>query len=148
MIRLNLGCSVDGYTSDCARNAVLVRPSADQQAIYDALHGAFDAVLEHLRPGGTLREVHAAAIKAMRSRGFDRYCRGHFGHGVGASVFVEEWPFIPADEMTEIEPQMVLAYETPYIRGLGAFTLEDQFNVGPQLVDACWTLSRELAICD
>ncbi|RWI16519.1 M24 family metallopeptidase [Mesorhizobium sp.] len=149
VIRLDLKCSVDGYTSDCARTAVLGRPSADQQAIYDALHSAFDAGLELLRPGGALREVHAAAIKAMRACGFDMYCRGHFGHGVGASLFVEEWPFIAADEMTAVEPQMVLAYETPwYIRGLGAFTLEDQFIVGQRSVDVCWTLPRELAICD
>ncbi|OWK20854.1 hypothetical protein AJ88_24835 [Mesorhizobium amorphae CCBAU 01583] len=69
---------------------------------------------------------------------------------LGASVFVEEWPFIAADETTEIEPGMVvLAYELPwYIRGLGAFMLEDKFIVGAQSVDACWTLSRELAICD
>ncbi|ESZ00221.1 hypothetical protein X737_39055 [Mesorhizobium sp. L48C026A00] len=85
----------------------------------------------------------------MHARGFDMYCRGHFGHGLGASVFVEEWPFIAADEPTEIEPGMVLAYELPwYIRGLGAFMLEDQFIVGAQSVDACWTLPRELAICD
>ncbi|ATU95234.1 M24 family metallopeptidase [Phyllobacterium zundukense] len=149
VIRLDLGCVVDGYTSDCARTAVLGWPSADQQAIYGALRNAFEAGLERLRPGVPLREVHATAMKTMHAQGFDMYCRGHFGHGLGASVFVEEWPFIAADETTEIEPGMVLAYELPwYIRGLGAFMLEDQFTVGARSVDAGWTLSRELAICD
>ncbi|QRM32798.1 aminopeptidase P family protein (plasmid) [Microvirga sp. VF16] len=40
VIRLDLGCVIDGYTSDCARTAVLGRPSADQRAIYDALRNA------------------------------------------------------------------------------------------------------------
>ncbi|WKL24678.1 M24 family metallopeptidase (plasmid) [Sinorhizobium meliloti] len=149
VIRLDLGCIVDGYTSDCARTAVLGQPSADQRAIYGALHNAFEAGLERLRPGVPLREVHAAAMKAMYCRGFDMYCRGHFGHGVGASIFVEEWPFIAADATTVIEAGMVLAYELPwYIRGLGAFMLEDQFVVGAQSVDTCWASPRELAICD
>ncbi|MDX0264271.1 M24 family metallopeptidase [Sinorhizobium medicae] len=149
VIRLDLGSIVDGYTSDCARTAVLGQPSADQRAIYAALHNAFEVGLEHLCPGIPLREVHGAAMKAMHDRGFDMYCRGHFGHGVGASIFVEEWPFIAAEESIAIETGMVLAYELPwYIRGLGAFMLEDQFVVGAQSVEACWTLPRELAICD
>lgn len=149
VIRLDLGCVVEGYTSDCARTAVVGRPSADQQAIYGALRNAFEAGLEQLRPGVPLQKVHATAMKTMHAHGFDMYCRGHFGHGLGASVFVEEWPFIAADESTPIEAEMVLAYELPwYIRGLGAFMLEDQFIVGAQSVDACWTLSRDLAICD
>ncbi|WP_244560040.1 M24 family metallopeptidase [Ensifer aridi] len=149
IIRLDLGCVVEGYTSDCARTAVLGPPSPDQQAIYDDLHHAFEIGLERLRPGVPLREVHATAMEAMHARGFDMYCRGHFGHGLGASVFVEEWPFIAADEATEIEAGMVLAYELPwYVRGLGAFMLEDQFIVGAQSVEACWRLSRKIAICD
>ncbi|UVC15504.1 M24 family metallopeptidase [Mesorhizobium onobrychidis] len=149
VIRLDLGCVVDGYTSDCARTAVLGRPSADQQAIYGALRIAFESGLERLRPGVPLREVYTTAMKTMHVQGFDMYCRGHFGHGVGASIFVEEWPFISADETTEIEPGMVLAYELPwYIRGLGAFMLEDQFIIGADSSEPCWSLSRELAICD
>lgn len=149
MIRLDLGCVIDGYTSDCARTAILGQPTADQKAIYDALRSAFEAGLKRLRPGLPLGEVHRTAMSAMHAQGFDMYCRGHFGHGVGASVFVEEWPFIAADEMTQIEPGMVLAYELPwYIRGLGAFMLEDQFTVGAQSIDACWSLSRELTVCD
>lgn len=149
VVRLDLGCLIDGYTSDCARTAVLGQPTPDQKTIYDALHNAFQAGLERLRPGVPLREVHRTAMSAMHAQGFDMYCRGHFGHGVGASVFVEEWPFIAADETVVVEPGMVLAYELPwYIRGLGAFILEDQFTVGMQSVDACWSLSRELTVCD
>lgn len=149
VIRLDVGCTVQGYTSDSARTAVIGQPSADQRAIYDALHKAFHRGLELLRPGIPLRAVHAAAMRSMHDDGFTMYCRGHFGHGVGASVFVEEWPFISADEPTEIEAGMVLAYELPwYIRGLGAFMLEDQFIIGADGADPCWSSSRDLAVCE
>ncbi|WEX08664.1 Xaa-Pro peptidase family protein [Chelativorans sp. AA-79] len=149
IIRLDLACAIDGYVSDCARTAVLGRPSEDQKAIHEALHNAFESGLELLRPGVALKEVHEAAMRSMHAQGFDMYCRGHFGHGVGASVFVEEWPFIAADETTEIEPGMVLSYELPwYVRGLGAFMVEDQFTIGRESIEACWALSRELLICD
>ncbi|CUX61670.1 Peptidase M24 [Agrobacterium genomosp. 5 str. CFBP 6626] len=149
IVRLDLACCIDGYVSDCARTAVIGRPSANQQAIYDALRTAFDAGAVLLRPGVALGDVFRAVMSSMHGQGFDMYRRGHFGHGVGASLFVEEWPFIAADEPTEIEPGMVLAYEVPwYIRGLGAFTIEDQFTIGRETSDPCWGLSRDLLICD
>jgi len=147
VVRLDLGCVVQGYTSDCARTIVLGEPDGDQKAIYDALHRSFHKGLELLRPGTPLRDVHTAAMKSMHESGFEMYGRGHFGHGVGASIFVEEWPFISADETTRIEEGMVLAYELPwYVRGLGAFMLEDQFIIGSNGPEPCWNLSRELVI--
>ena len=63
----------------------------------------------------------------MWDQGFETYARGHFGHGVGASIWSEEWPFISADSDAVLEPGMVMAFETPwYIDGLGGFIIEDQ----------------------
>ena len=56
--------------------------------------------------------------------------RGHFGHGIGYSVFSEQWPFIAADAGVPLEPNLVLAFEIPfYINGVGAFNLEDQILI-------------------
>ena len=66
----------------------------------------------------------------MWDAGFSTYGRGHFGHGVGASIWSEEWPFISADATAVAEPGMVLAFETPYyIKGLGGFIIEDQILI-------------------
>jgi Xaa-Pro dipeptidase len=66
----------------------------------------------------------------MWDGGFSTYNRGHFGHGVGASIWSEEWPFISADATALAEPGMVLAFETPYyIKGLGGFIIEDQILI-------------------
>lgn len=54
-----------------------------------------------------------------------------------------------SNETTEIEPGMVLPYEWPwYVRGLGAFMLENQFIIGADSSEPFWSLSRVLAICD
>jgi len=66
----------------------------------------------------------------MWDSGFETYGRGHFGHGVGSSIWSEEWPFISADATTQLETNMVLALETPwYINGLGGFIIEDQIMI-------------------
>ena len=130
LIKIDVGCVIDGYSSDGARTAVLGRAGVAERRVFDALHRAFDAGLALLRPGVALREVHGAVAHCMWDQGFTTYGRGHFGHGVGASIWSEEWPFISADATAEAEPGMVLAFETPYyIEGLGGFIIEDQLLV-------------------
>lgn len=68
--------------------------------------------------------------RTMWQQGFDSYGRGHFGHGVGSSIWSEEWPFISSRSDAVLEPGMVLAFETPwYIDGLGGFIIEDQLLI-------------------
>ena len=118
---------VSGYSSDGGRTAVLGAASPDAIRIYDALHRAFDIGFALLKPGTPLAEVYRATALSMWEAGFDTYNRGHFGHGVGASIWSEEWPFIAAGSDAVLEPDMVMAFETPwYIDGLGGLIIEDQ----------------------
>ena len=130
IIKIDTGCVIDGYSSDGARSAVLGRASPAATQVFDALHRAFDAGLALLQPGAILSAVYRAVAACMWDQGFETYGRGHFGHGVGASIWSEEWPFISADATAIAEPSMVLAFETPYyIKGLGGFIIEDQVLV-------------------
>ncbi|MCA0431785.1 MAG: Xaa-Pro peptidase family protein [Proteobacteria bacterium] len=130
LVKIDVGCVLGGYSSDGARTVALGKPSAEAQHIYDALHGAFEAGLPHFRPGTALREIHEKVASTMWNKGFETYGRGHFGHGVGASIWSEEWPFIGADSDAVLEPNMVMAFETPwYIDGLGGFIIEDQLLI-------------------
>ena len=80
-----------------------------------------------LAPGIALAEVHAVTQDAIRAAGFSGYTRGHFGHGLGAGLGSEEWPFISADATTVFEPGMVMAFECPwYITGVGGLIIENQ----------------------
>ena len=66
-------------------------------------------------------------------------------HGVGASVWSEEWPFIAADAKAVLEPGMVMAFETPwYIDGFGGFIIEDQVLITDDGCEVMAPMPREL----
>lgn len=129
-LKADMISDVDGYQADMSRNFVFGEPSEDQAKLHEIAEQAFEAGLERLRPGNKLADVHRAASEGLAAAGLRSYRRGHFGHGVGLSVFSEQWPFISADSDVEIEAGMVLAYEIPlYVEGLASFNLEDQFLI-------------------
>lgn len=129
-VKADMICTVDGYASDMSRNFALGIPSADQLELHAIAERAFEAGLAKLTPGRLLADVHRAATRCLEQDGIRSYRRGHFGHGVGHSVFSEQWPFISADSAVEIEAGMVLAFEIPlYVEGVASFNLEDQFLI-------------------
>jgi len=130
LIKADVGTLVDGYSSDGARTYAFGQPSGLAVDVSKALEAAFHAGLEQIRPDNLFGSVHAAMLQSMRRDGFGEYYRGHFGHAVGGSVGIEEWPFFSADNQEIIEADMVVALEAPfYGQGLGALMIEDQFLV-------------------
>jgi Xaa-Pro dipeptidase len=145
LIKIDVGTVVSGYSSDGARTVVLGEPSADATRIYDAIRRAFDAGFAMLKPGTRLADIYHAAATTMWDAGYDQYGRGHFGHGVGSSIWSEEWPFISATADAVLEPGMVMAFETPwYIHGLGGFIIEDQVLITADGCTVMAPLPREL----
>ena len=145
IIKIDVGCLIDGYSSDGARTAVFGSPHPEASRIFGALHRAFDVGFEMLLPGVPLAEVYKATAITMWNQGFEAYNRGHFGHGVGASIWSEEWPFISNDATAVAEPGMVLAFETPwYISGLGGFIIEDQILITETGCEVMAPSSRDL----
>jgi Xaa-Pro aminopeptidase len=130
LIKADVGTLVDGYSSDGARTFTHGLASPLSREIFKALENAFAVGLDELRPGNTFGAVHAAMLASMRKDGFAEYDRGHFGHSVGGSVGIEEWPFFSAGNQEIIQPNMVVALETPfYGQGIGALMIEDQFLI-------------------
>lgn len=145
IIKADVGCLIDGYSSDSARTFSFGAPDTVAQDIFSALETAFAAGLAAMRPGVTFGSVHAAILKEMRAAGYIEYHRGHFGHAVGANVGMEEWPFISADSEEMIEPGMVLALETPfYAKGVGALMIEDQILITGDGIEIMNTLPSTL----
>ncbi len=144
-VKADMVCAVDGYQADMSRNFVFGESSKLQHRLHEIAETAFERGLAALGPGHRLCDVHREVTEALAELGLPSYRRGHFGHGVGFSVFSEQWPFIAADCTDEIEPGMVLAYEIPlYVEGIGSFNLEDQFLItqsGPQSMN---TMPRRL----
>ena len=130
LIKVDVGCVVNGYTSDTGRTFVLGVPGTAQARLFDALMEGFIAGSELLRPSVPLGDVHHATLAAIRAAGFPGYSRGHFGHGLGAGLGSEEWPFISARSDVVLEPGMVMAFECPwYIDGLGGMIIENQLLI-------------------
>lgn len=145
LIKADVGTLVGGYSSDGARTFAHGPASPLARDIFKALENAFAAGLEQLRPGNTFGAVHAAMIASMRKDGFTEYYRGHFGHSVGGSVGIEEWPFFSSGNPEIILPNMVVALETPfYGQGLGALMIEDQFLIAETGAECMNTLPRTL----
>ncbi|PPJ45215.1 aminopeptidase P family protein [Rhizobium sp. KAs_5_22] len=145
LIKADVGTLVDGYSSDGARTFCFGPPAPLAQRIFAALENAFAAGLDVLKPGNRFGAVHAAMLASMRRDGFTEYFRGHFGHSVGGSVGIEEWPFFSANSPELILPGMVVALEAPfYAQGLGALMIEDQFLVTQDGVEPMNRLSRGL----
>ena len=127
IVKVDVGCLMGGYTSDSGRTFVLGDAPPLARHVHAALMAGFRAGMAVLGPGAPLSDVHRATQAAIRAAGLPGFTRGHYGHGLGASLGSEEWPFIAADSDVVAEPGMVLAFECPfYLTGLGGFIVEDQ----------------------
>jgi Xaa-Pro aminopeptidase len=145
LIKADVGTLVEGYSSDGARTFTYGPASSLALDVFKALETAFNAGLEQIRPGNSFGAIHRAMLSSMRRDGFGEYYRGHFGHSVGGSVGIEEWPFFSADNPEIIEVDMVVALEAPfYGQNFGALMIEDQFLVTPSGADCMNILPRGL----
>lgn len=131
VLKCDVGAVVGGYSADLARTVSIGPPARHAREVHAALLDGFRAGRAQFGPGRPLADIHAAAQTAVRAHGFATYSRGHFGHGLGASIWSEEWPYIAAQSADVLaEPGMVLAFELPYyIDGIGGFIIEDMMLI-------------------
>jgi Xaa-Pro aminopeptidase len=145
LIKADVGTLVEGYSSDSARTFVYGEASTLADDLDKILLDAFEAGLEQIRPGNTFGAVHDAVTTSIRRGGLRDYHRGHFGHSVGGSAGIEEWPFFSKGNEELIQPGMAVALETPfYGNGFGALMIEDQFLVTSDGTECMNSLPRGL----
>ena len=145
LIKFDCGVSLGGFYSDCGRTFAFGRATADQRRVHDALSEAHAAAREVMRPGTPISAVYRAADDVMQGRGFLGYSRGHYGHSIGLDTFVEEPPFISANEHSELRPGMLLCLETPYYSAsTGSYQIEDMILITENGHENFNTLSYEL----
>jgi Xaa-Pro dipeptidase len=145
LLRVDLGCTVDGYWADMARTAIVGEPDEEQQSRYDALAAGEQAQREFARAGVTAGELFDVAVRAVREHGaFPNYQRSHCGHGLG--IGAHEFPTLnPANRGVPIEENMVLCVETPYYElGWGGMMVEDIIVIGKHGNESLTKLPREL----
>ncbi len=148
LVKVDVGCLMGGYTSDSGRTFAVGAPSPRQAAVHAALMAGFRAGMSTLGPGVPLSQVHRATTAAIGAAGLPGYSRGHFGHGLGASLGSEEWPFLSATSPVLAEAGMVLAFECPfYVTGLGGFIIEDQVLITDAGAEPMNRLPHDLIAC-
>jgi len=146
IVKVDVGCIIDGYSSDTSRNFVGVAPSREQARLHAILEKAFAAGLERMGPGLPLAGVHQAVTRSLHQSGLAGFSRGHFGHGLGQSQFSEQWPFISATSHEVFEAGMVMAFEVPlYAGGVGGFNIESQFLITDNGVECMNRLPLQLS---
>ena len=145
LIKFDCGVAVGGFYSDCGRTFAYGRATADQRRIHDALAEAHAAAREVMQPGTSISTVYHAADEVMRAHGFPGYSRGHYGHSIGLDTFVEEPPFISANEHSELQPGMLLCLEAPYYSAsTGSYQIEDMILITETGHENFNTLSYDL----
>jgi Xaa-Pro aminopeptidase len=145
LVKVDVGCVIAGYSSDAGRTYAVGGASPLQRRLFGALAEAFAEGSAAIKPGNLLSDVFHAVQGGLARAGFPEFTRGHFGHGLGANVGSEEWPFISADSAIPMEPGMVLAFETPwYVDGVGGMIIEDQMLVTETGHEPMSRLPREL----
>ncbi len=126
VIRFDVGCMLDGYYSDIARNYSLGQPSAGERALryYEAILAAEQAAVDAMRPGVPASAVFQAGVAAAREAGIPHYQRTHIGHGIGLEMY--DIPLLGPNDHTPLEAGMVFEVETPYYElGFPGLQVED-----------------------
>ncbi len=130
VVKVDVGAVVGGYSADLGRTFTLGPAPRLAREVFAPLLDAFEAGRALFSPGTALATIHATCLRVVRDAGFPSYARGHFGHGLGASIWSEEWPFTAADSDVVLEPGMVMAFELPwYLDGIGGFIVEDMLLI-------------------
>ena len=145
LVKFDCGVAVGGFYSDCGRTFAFGRSSAEQRRVHNALAEAHAAAREVMRPGTTISAIYQAAEQVMQAHRFPGYSRGHYGHSIGLDTFVEEPPFISANEHSELQPGMLLCLETPYYSAsTGSYQIEDMILITENGHENFNTLSYDL----
>jgi Xaa-Pro aminopeptidase len=109
IIRTDYLAYLNGYPGHQSRNAVLGRPSAEQERDYQTYFEIYCATAERLRPGVAVGELYEFVVGAFRRVGWS-YTAGLIGHSVGAWWHQQE-PIFCSGGRKALETGMVVALE-------------------------------------
>jgi len=127
VVLLDVGTSVEGYSSDITRTGVLGRPSAKASKAFEVLHQAQEAALKAAVRGQPCGSVDDAARSIVTRNGYGKAYEiftHRLGHGIGLDG--HEHPYLVRGNKLLLEPGMTFSNEPGiYERGDYGVRLED-----------------------
>ena len=134
VVLIDGGCTVDGYQSDITRTAVLGKPSAKVQTVFEIVRKAQDAALDAARVKKLSGSVDHAARSVITNAGYGpgyKYFTHRLGHGIGLDG--HEHPYLVRGSTTVLEPSMTFSNEPGiYIPGEFGLRCEDDMVISAE----------------
>jgi Xaa-Pro dipeptidase len=140
VVLIDVGCTVNGYTSDITRTWIVGAPSARQRKVWDTVKRGQEIALETARPGAPVGAIDDAVRAYYEKEGWGPGYRlpglsHRTGHGIGMDG--HEPPYLVHGDTSPLEPGMCFSDEPGlYIPGEFGIRLEDCWYMtaaGPKL---------------
>jgi Xaa-Pro aminopeptidase len=142
LVLLDWGAILRGYCCDLTRSLYVGRAPNRFRRWHQAVLEAQEAARRALRPGVPCAAVDAAARRALRRHGLERYFTHSTGHGLGLEV--HEAPRLGRGQKNRIETGHVVTVEPGvYLEGVGGIRIEDDVAVTPSGTEILTSASRE-----
>jgi Xaa-Pro dipeptidase len=108
-ILADIGCTINGYWSDCTRTVIYGEPSKHQKKIYDIVLEANNAAFDAVAPGKTCESIDIAAREIIEKAGYGKYFIHRLGHGIGLEI--HEHPYLVRNNTQKLKQGMVFSDE-------------------------------------
>lgn len=145
LLLIDMGASLEGYSSDMTRMAFLGRPGPKVRRLYAAVLEAQLAAIGAVRAGVTAGSVDRVARKVLRGRGLEKAFVHATGHGLGLEI--HEAPRLGKRATCSLEAGMVVTVEPGiYFEGFGGIRIEDTVVVTSSGCEVLTPTSKELLL--
>ena len=146
-ILVDMGCKVNGYSSDFTRTVFFGQPNAEFVICYNQVKIAHLLGLEKIKSGMTGREADAISRDYLVEQGKGEYFTHSLGHGVG--IDIHENPYLNTRSEEVLSDGMVFSVEPGlyYVNEFGV-RIEDTVTLKNGTTHTFYSDDKELIILD